>query len=179
MPASPTIVGMRLRLLASAAALALLLSGASPASGVPQASGVSPADPGWEWPIDGPRVVERPFVAPPTPYGAGHRGVDLRAQGAEATVRAATGGVIHFAGTVVDRGVVTIRSGPLLVTVEPVSPSVAVGEVVAAGDPIGVLESGHCAAACVHLGVREAGVYVSPLRWLGGLRRAVLLPLER
>ena len=26
-------------------------------------------------------------------------------------------------------------------------------------------------------GVREAGEYVSPLRWLGGLPRAVLLPL--
>lgn len=182
MPGSRTIVGMRPRSLATLAVLALVLASgpAAAAAAPPLASdaAVSQPAPGWEWPIDGPRVVERPFVAPPTPYGAGHRGVDLRAESAGAVVRAATGGVVHFAGRVVDRGVVTIRSGPLLVTVEPVTSAVAVGDVVAPGDPIGELEPGHCSTACVHLGVREAGVYVSPLRWLGGLRRAVLLPLD-
>ena len=182
MPASRTIVGMRPRSLASLAVLALVLaSGSAAAAAAPSfardATISSPA-PGWMWPVDGPRVVERPFVAPPTPYDAGHRGVDLRAPGLGATVRAATGGTVHFAGRVVDRGVVTIRSGLLLVTVEPVTATVAVGDVVEAGDPIGALEAGHCAGPCVHLGVREAGVYVSPLRWLGGLRRAVLLPLD-
>ncbi|GAA1684287.1 hypothetical protein GCM10009792_00200 [Microcella alkalica] len=182
MPASPTIVGMRYRSLAPLAVLALVLaSGPSAAAAAPplaRDAAVSAPAPGWEWPVAGPRVVERPFAAPPTPYGAGHRGVDLRAESAVAVVRAATGGSIHFAGRVVDRGVVTIRSGSLLVTVEPVAATVAMGEAVRAGDPIGVLEPGHCAAPCVHLGVREAGAYVSPLRWLGGLGRAVLLPLE-
>jgi len=182
MPGSRTIVGMRPRSLAPLAVLALVLaSGPSAAAAAPPLasdSAVSQSAPGWEWPVDGPRDVERPFVAPPTPYGAGHRGIDVRAPGPGAIVRAATGGVVHFAGRVVDRGVVTIRSGPLLITVEPVTAAVAVGDVVAAGDPIGTLEPGHCALACVHLGVREAGVYVSPLRWLGGLRRAVLLPLD-
>ncbi|MDO8338071.1 MAG: peptidoglycan DD-metalloendopeptidase family protein [Microcella sp.] len=173
---------MRPRSLAPLAVLALVLasgpSAAAAAAPLPHDATVSPPAPGWEWPVEGPSVVERPFVAPPTPYGAGHRGVDLRAESSGAVVRAATGGTIHFAGRVVDRGVVTIRSGPLLVTVEPVTSAVAAGDVVAAGDPIGELEPGHCASPCVHLGVREAGVYVSPLRWLGGLQRAVLLPLD-
>lgn len=182
MPAPGTIVGMRPRSLTPLAVLVLVLaSGSAAAAAAPplaRDATISTPAPGWEWPVDGPRVVERPFLAPPTPYGAGHRGVDLRAESAGTVVRAATDGVVHFSGRVVDRGVVTIRSGPLLVTVEPVTSAVVVGDVVAAGDPIGALEPGHCAAPCVHLGVREAGVYVSPLRWLGGLRRAVLLPLE-
>jgi len=139
--------------------------------------------PRWQWPVDGPRVAERPFLAPPTPYGAGHRGVDLAAgiPGPSGTplVRAPVGGVVHFAGRVVDRGVVTVRTGPLLVTLEPVTPSVVVGDAVTAGQVLGSLEPGHCPSSpCVHLGVREAGHYLSPMKWLGGLQRAVLLPLR-
>ncbi len=155
--------------------------GAAPTSGglAPRSSGTAP-DPDWAWPVDGPRVVERPFLAPPTPYAAGHRGVDLaaRSPGPDGVVvRSPVGGVVHFAGPVVDRGVVTVRAGPLLVTVEPVTAVVAEGDVVVAGQPLGALEPGHCAMSCLHLGVREAGLYVSPMRWLGGLQRAVLLPL--
>lgn len=132
---------------------------------------------GWVWPVDGERRVLRHFAAPPAPYAAGHRGIDLAARAPGTAVLAATGGVVHFAGVVAGRGVVTIRSGQLLVTVEPVTATVATGDRVAAGEVIGRLETGHCREPCVHAGVREAGAYVSPLRWLGGLRRAVLLPL--
>ncbi|WAB82889.1 peptidoglycan DD-metalloendopeptidase family protein [Microcella daejeonensis] len=162
---------------AAPGALAAMPSGAHPAA---RSLGTAP-DPGWRWPVDGPRLVERPFLAPPTPYAAGHRGVDLAAPaappGEPAVVRSPVDGVVHFAGRVVDRGVVTVRAGPLLVTVEPVTASVAAGDEVVAGEQLGVLEPGHCARPCVHLGVREAGLYVSPMRWLGGLQRAVLLPL--
>lgn len=138
----------------------------------------SHAHPDWTWPVSGARTVVRPFAAPPTPYAAGHRGVDLAAA-ASTRVVAPTSGVVHFAGTVVDRPLVTIRSGELLVTLEPVAPSVEEGDVVRLGDALGTLESGHCAAReCVHVGVRVDGQYVSPLLFLGGLRRAVLLPLE-
>jgi murein DD-endopeptidase MepM/ murein hydrolase activator NlpD len=146
-------------------------------SGVPKVS-AAPAVYGWMWPVAGPRRVVRPFIAPPTPYGAGHRGVDLGAPEHGVEVRAVTGGVVHFAGIVVDRPVITVRSGQILATVEPVVALVAAGESVRAGQVIGLLESGHCQSPCVHLGVRLAGEYVSPLLYLGGLRRAVLLPLE-
>ncbi len=43
---------------------------------------------------------------------------------------------------------------------------------------IGTVSSGgHCAAGCVHFGVRIDGEYVSPFLFLGGLPRAVLLPM--
>ncbi|MFM2352629.1 MAG: hypothetical protein RLZZ608_35 [Actinomycetota bacterium] len=153
------------------AALVLLLP-------VAVSGSVAPADPSWVWPVDGPRVVERPFLAPPTPYGVGHRGVDLAAVADGSEVLAVTSGVVHFAGIVVDRPVITIRTGQVLATVEPVTPLVAEGDVVVAGQAIGTLEPGHCFRPCVHLGVRLAGEYVSPLLYLGGLQRAVLLPLE-
>ena len=69
------------------------------------AGGHAPGGTGaWTWPVEGPRVVLRPFLAPPTPYGAGHRGADLAATASGVPVRAATSGVVHFAGVVVDRG---------------------------------------------------------------------------
>lgn len=153
-------------------------AGSAPARADAALADVALAAPGWVWPVDGPRVVVRPFVAPPTPYGVGHRGVDLAAVAVGAEVRAVTSGVVHFAGTVVDRPVVTVRTGQVLATVEPVSPLVAEGDRVTAGQVIGTLEPGHCTRPCIHLGVRIAGEYVSPLLYLGGLQRAVLLPLD-
>jgi murein DD-endopeptidase MepM/ murein hydrolase activator NlpD len=152
-------------------ALALLLS-------LTVSAGVAPSDPEWSWPVDGARVVVRPFLAPPTPYGVGHRGVDLAATAVGAEVYAVTSGVVHFAGIVVDRPVITVRTGQVLATVEPVTPLVSAGDLVVAGQVIGTLEPGHCFRPCVHLGVRVAGEYVSPLLYLGGLQRAVLLPVE-
>ena len=163
-------------LLPSRVALVALLVLGGGGSTAPLSS-VTTAAEGWVWPVDGQRVVVRPFLAPSTPYGVGHRGVDLAASGAGVEVRAVTSGVVHFAGVVVDRPVITVRQGQVLATVEPVDPLVAAGDLVQAGDVIGTLLPGHCARPCVHLGVRVAGEYVSPLLWLGGLQRAVLLPL--
>jgi murein DD-endopeptidase MepM/ murein hydrolase activator NlpD len=80
---------------------------------------------------------------------------------------------------VVDRGVVAIDHGDGVVSaIEPVDALVTEGTVVAAGDPIGIAASGgHCAAECAHFGVRVDGQYVSPFLFLGGLPRAVLLPM--
>lgn len=166
------------------ALLALGSGGGAPvvhASGVrsPVSSSATTAASGWVWPVDGQRIVVRPFLAPPSHYGVGHRGVDLAAAEHGVAVVAVTSGVVHFAGVVVDRPVITVRQGHLLATVEPVEPLVAAGDIVRAGDVIGVLQPGHCARPCVHLGVRIAGEYVSPLLWLGGLQRAVLLPIGR
>lgn len=133
----------------------------------------------WTWPVAPPIQVVSPFRAPPTPYKAGHRGVDLLVEPA-ATVAAAAPGTVSFAGTVAGRGVVSIdHGGGVVSAIEPVEATVAVGDVVSAGDAIGrVTQGGHCTGDCVHFGVRVHGEYVSPFLFLGGLPRAVLLPLE-
>lgn len=128
----------------------------------------------WRWPVEGDRQVLRDFVAPVHPWSAGHRGVDLRAWTTE--LRAPAEGVVRYAGWVVDRPVLSIDHGGAVSSYEPVTASVAIGDEVAAGQPIGTIEPGHCEARCVHLGVRVGGEYRNPLLWLGGVPRSVLLP---
>ncbi|MHA4818994.1 murein hydrolase activator EnvC family protein [Streptomyces aculeolatus] len=128
------------------------------------------------WPVDGgPRgrpVVERGFEPPASPYGPGHRGVDLRA-GAGRPVLAAAGGRVSFAGRVAGRGVLAIEHPgtgrpPLRTTYEPVVPAVRKGERVEAGQVVGRLQGGghHCATACLHWGLRRGATYLDPLSLL-------------
>lgn len=128
------------------------------------------------WPVDGgPRgrpVVERGFEPPASPYGAGHRGVDLRA-GAGRPVLAAAGGRVSFAGRVAGRGVLAIEHPgtgrpPLRTTYEPVVPAVRKGERVEAGQVVGRLQGGghHCATVCLHWGLRRGATYLDPLSLL-------------
>ena len=89
------------------------------------------------WPASS--VVTRPFDPPPGPYAAGHRGVDLGGVPGS-PVLAAGAGVVVFAGMVAGRPVVSIdHADGLRTTYEPVDPSVAAGQVVARGSPIGTL----------------------------------------
>ncbi|MEO3767967.1 M23 family metallopeptidase, partial [Streptomyces sp. B5E4] len=128
------------------------------------------------WPVDGgPRgrpVVERGFEPPRSPYGPGHRGVDLRA-GAGLPVRAAAAGRVSFAGRVAGRGVLAVDHPgtgrpPLRTTYEPVVPAVRKGERVRAGQVVGHLQGGgyHCATACLHWGLRRGPAYLDPLSLL-------------
>lgn len=135
-----------------------------------------PAEP-WRWPVAAPIRVLAPFRAPPTPYTAGHRGIDVAAA-AGAPVVAPAPGVISFSGMVAGRPVVAIDHGHGVVSaIEPVAAAVEAGTPVTAGDAIGTVSTGgHCASGCVHFGVRVDGEYVSPFLFLGGLPRAVLLP---
>ena len=131
----------------------------------------------WAWPIAAPHPIARPYLAPATPYAAGHRGLDIRAaEGAE--VRAPADGIVRFAGVVVDRPVLSIdHGGGVISSYEPVATTLADGDPVRRGQVIGTLLTGHCAiGACLHFGVRIDGEYVSPLVFLGGQPRAVLLP---
>jgi hypothetical protein len=98
---------------------------------------------------------------------------------ADTLVVAAAPGVVSCAGLVAGRGVVSIdHGGGVISAIEPVETSVAQGTPIAAGETIGVVSSGgHCDARCVHFGVRIDGEYVSPFLFLGGLPRAVLLPM--
>ncbi|MDQ0676419.1 murein DD-endopeptidase MepM/ murein hydrolase activator NlpD [Pseudarthrobacter siccitolerans] len=88
-------------------------------------------------------------------------------------------GTVSFVGVVVDRPVITIDHGNgLRSSFEPVESTLAAGSVVAAGQPIGTLLAGHCAAAsCVHWGVRRGDDYVNPLQFVMDLRPSILLPL--
>ncbi|NEM91571.1 M23 family metallopeptidase [Galbitalea soli] len=130
----------------------------------------------WAWPTEGRRIILKPFLAPPSPYAAGHRGVDLAAGGT--TVRAPADGVVHFAGMVAGRPVLSIeQAGGVLASLEPVRTALRRGDRVRRGEVVGVLLPGHCAALCLHLGARRNGQYLSPLLFLGGLVRPVLLPI--
>lgn len=172
-----------------AAALALAaVIGAAPATAaarehLPSTTGSELAGPppgasAWVWPV-APRLV-RPYLAPATPYAAGHRGIDLRAAPGD-EVRAVADGTVHFAGVVVDRPVVSLRhAGGVLSSFEAVASSFARGDPVSAGDVIGTIApGGHCAGTCLHVGARVDGGYVSPMLFLGGIPRAVLLPTRR
>lgn len=131
----------------------------------------------WSWPVAAPHPIARPYLAPATPYASGHRGVDIAAP-AGAVVFAPDAGVVRFAGFVVDRPVLSIdHGGGVISSYEPVATRLVAGDTVRRSDAIGVLEPGHCSSPCLHLGVRVDGEYVSPLRFLGGQPRAVLLPL--
>ena len=122
-------------------ALSVSSIGMGPA-GLSAAGAAAPSPTSWQWPIGPTRAVVRPFIAPPTPYSAGHRGIDIGAT-AGASVVAPTDGVVHFVGVVVDRPVVSIRHpGGLISSFEPVESDLAEGETVARGEQIGTLVHG-------------------------------------
>lgn len=140
---------------------------------------VAGAAPVWAWPTAS-HVVVRGFEAPATEYAAGHRGIDVEAA-VGSPVLAVDDGVVAFAGTVVDRGVVAIDHRGVRSSVEPVEPAVHQGEAVHRGEVIGhVSTGGSHAEGVLHLGARvrtgDGWSYVSPLLSLGGATRAVLLP---
>ncbi|WP_306231220.1 murein hydrolase activator EnvC family protein [Agrococcus beijingensis] len=129
----------------------------------------------WGWPVAS-HEVARAFDPPATPYGSGHRGIDIAAT-AGAPVVSPDDGTVRFAGPVAGRPVVSIdHGGGLVSSFEPVEPLVATGEPVARGQRIGTLLAGHVAGeARLHLGARLHGAYIDPLPLLG-VERPVLLP---
>jgi murein DD-endopeptidase MepM/ murein hydrolase activator NlpD len=151
-------------------ALVLALPCTTPAD---TASGATPT---WRWPVPAPHTIVRPFIAPETAYSAGHRGIDIAAAD-RSIVTAPADGVVFFAGVVVDRPVLSItHADGLISSYEPLESTLGAGAIVHRGDAIGTLVAGHCPTSCLHLGVRLHGEYVSPLVYLGGVQRPVLLP---
>lgn len=134
------------------------------------------ATPEWHWPVGPDHVVTRPFLAPATLYGSGHRGIDIAAPLGTA-VESPADGVVHFAGVVVDRPVLSIRHPDgLISSFEPVETELSEGTAVTRGSVVGTTTAGHCRSPCLHLGVRRYGEYLSPLVFLGGIAPSVLLP---
>jgi murein DD-endopeptidase MepM/ murein hydrolase activator NlpD len=140
-------------------------------------SSAAVSEPRWSWPVSGAHTIIRPYLAPATAYAAGHRGIDIAATG---VVTAPADGVVHFAGFVVDRPVLSItHADGVISSYEPVTTALHEGDTVRRGETIATVEPGHCIQLCLHFGVRIDGQYVSPMLFLGGLPHSVLLPTRR
>jgi murein DD-endopeptidase MepM/ murein hydrolase activator NlpD len=159
------------------AALALFGTLLAAPTGAPTADGgvvpVVPASPvvtgGAVWPLDPKPVVVSGFDPPASPWGPGHRGVDLLGRAGQ-PVRAALAGRVTFAGTLAGRGVVVVDHGATRTTYEPVAPTVTVGATVPTGGTLGALQAGasHCRPrACLHWGLLRGEEYLDPLSLLG------------
>ncbi len=139
---------------------------------------------GRAWPVGTRPAVLRGWEPPATPYGPGHRGVDLAAAPG-APVRSVAAGRVSFAGRVAGRGVISVEleGTDLRTTYEPVLPSVKKGDEVAAGEVVGVLEptGSHCGSACLHWGLLRGETYLDPLSllppWLLNRGPSRLLPV--
>ncbi|MGV3246261.1 M23 family metallopeptidase [Rothia sp. 11254D007CT] len=146
--------------------------------------------PPWQAPVEGQLEVLRGFEKPAVRWSSGHRGVDL-ALGPGGDVLAPYEGEVVFAGTVVDRQVLTLEHPDgRRSSFEPVMNPLPVGSRVQAGDAIAQLDSEvqHCAPRfCLHWGVRESAPgsetarrgldYTNPLLLLGLEEPSVLLPI--
>jgi murein DD-endopeptidase MepM/ murein hydrolase activator NlpD len=131
----------------------------------PPANGDPPAAGRFGWPLAPPHPVVRAFEAPSSPYGPGHRGIDIGGVTGE-PVLAAGAGVVVFAGQLAGRGVVSVdHPNGLRTTYEPVAPTVKAGRRVRAGAVLGRLRPGHagCPGVCLHWGVRRGAEYLDPL----------------
>lgn len=172
---------VRCLLVVPALLLPPLLTSAGPVAAVgPVAGALDQPDPVGVWPLQPePEVVEG-FDPPETPYGVGHRGVDLLGRVGQ-PVRAALPGTISFTGRIAGIAMVTVDHGATRTTYQPVTPRVAVGDAVTAGATIGQLDAwgSHCfPRTCLHWGWIEGETYLDPLR-LVGAGPVRLLPLWR
>lgn len=135
----------------------------------------------WVKPVAGP--ILRPFIAPATPYGPGHRGVDFGVA-VNTPVRAAGAGRVIFAGRVA--GVLHI------VVLHPASQwrtgysfldtaRVRAGDWVAGGQVIGTAGSDrtHRATGSVHVSLRIDGGYVDPMALWSPPDLAAVVHLDR
>ena len=124
-------------------------------------------DPVGQWPLRPSQEVVRDFAPPSSPWGAGHRGVDLAGRPGQ-PVHPALPGTVSFVGSIAGRGVVTVDHGTTRTTYEPVRASVKKGEEMDAGEVVGTVEAtgSHCGVTCVHWGLRRVDAYLDPLSLL-------------
>ncbi len=121
----------------------------------------------WIWPVSGP--VLQPFDPPDTPFGSGHRGIDIGAA-VGTTVLATSDGVVTFAGPVGGRLFLTIDHGGGLESRYSFLGALMVrrNDVVTAGMPIASSGPGHAGSHVphLHLAVLLADEYRDPLDYL-------------
>lgn len=133
----------------------------------------------WTWPVVGP--VAGSYDPPETPYGSGHRGIDIAAPVGTVAVAPAAG-VIAFAGPIGGNLFVTVdHGGGLTSTFSWVSQLlVRRGGSVAVGQPVALTGWAHPASAVtpsLHFGVRLDGAYQDPLDYLSPLDVTSLIRL--
>jgi murein DD-endopeptidase MepM/ murein hydrolase activator NlpD len=142
------------------------------------ASTTAPPYGSYQWPVVGP--VIRFFEPPPTPYSAGHRGIDI-AVPLGTPVHSGAAGSVTFAGWVAGSMFVTVDHGGGIKTSYSFLSgfSVSKGETVRAGQVIGFTGHGHPDVSTPHLhfSARVNGAYVDPLLLLGGLDLVDLIRL--
>jgi murein DD-endopeptidase MepM/ murein hydrolase activator NlpD len=121
----------------------------------------------WAWPVVGPVIGT--FDPPETPFGAGHRGIDI-ATNVGAAVTAPEPGIVVFAGRVGGELFITLDHGAGLTSTYSWVSSVLVrkGDSVPRGAAIALSGRGHPDSTVPHLhfGVRRDGVYLDPLSFL-------------
>jgi murein DD-endopeptidase MepM/ murein hydrolase activator NlpD len=134
----------------------------------PAAVGPARAAGDWSWPVVGP--VLRAFDPPDTPFGSGHRGIDI-AVSVGSPVRAADAGVVTFAGPVGGRLFLTIDHGAGLESRFSFLSALGarLGDVVSLGQVVARSGTGHAGDVVpnLHFGVLLNDVYVDPLDYLG------------
>jgi hypothetical protein len=132
----------------------------------------------WSWPVIG--AILRGFDPPDSPYGAGHRGVDIAAA-VGTMVLAPDNGVVTFAGPVGGRLFLTIDHGGGVTSTASWLTSLLVrkGAHVVRGQPVATTGWGHpdLTVPHLHFSVRLDGAYVDPLAYLGPLDVSALIRL--
>jgi murein DD-endopeptidase MepM/ murein hydrolase activator NlpD len=128
--------------------------------------------------------VIRGFDPPASPFGSGHRGIDIAAP-VGTPVYAAASGTVTFSGPVGGRLFVTVDHGAGLESTYSFLDSIAVrrGDVVSPGQAIARSGTGHAGdiVPSLHFGVKLTDAYVDPLEYLGPVevwRFIRLAPLE-
>lgn len=132
----------------------------------------------WQWPVVGP-VIDA-FDPPDTPFGAGHRGIDIAAPVGTVIVAPETAKVA-FAGKVGGQLFVTLDHGGGLESTYSwlASTLVRKNDLVARGQPIATTGVGHPGKtpAHLHLGVKLFDVYQDPMDYLGPMSVSAFIRL--
>ena len=122
----------------------------------------------WSWPVAGP--IARGYDPPDSPYGSGHRGIDIAVE-IGSVVLAPDGGVVTFAGKVGGRLFLTIDHGGGVTSTCSWLTSILVrkNDRVTRDQPVATTGWGHTDLTVPHLhfGVRLDGAYEDPLTYLG------------
>jgi murein DD-endopeptidase MepM/ murein hydrolase activator NlpD len=160
------------RVCASVVVVAAVFGGSGPAS----AAGT------WPWPVTGP--VIRGYDPPNSPYGSGHRGIDIGAAYGTPIVAPAAG-TVSFSGKVGGYLFLTIQHGGGVASIYSWVSALSVkkNDVVRAGQVVALTGQGHPGSDVTHLhfAVKLNGAYVNPLDYLSagsvvGLIRLVPVP---